>query len=421
MLHDGAQVEARECVFAGGAAHAGALLRGQRGEFRHGLAERVLVARRRQVTGAAGESGFGNSSHFGRDTGQRARRRFQQNHRQSFDGGGEHQRVGGVHQVGNVRARAQKAHVGRRGGAQDGIVGACACDQQHGARLAPHGAQQQGVILLPHETAYREPDESGTQFQARRDAGADIRFGADPSVPTPPGMTGALAEATVFVSTAAAGRHLQAHAVSAARARVIPNGVDTDRFRPDPDVRARTRAGLELGSGFVWLAVGRLMWKKNYPLLLRAMRRQPGAVLLIAGAGPDDAVLRAAAPPNVRFLGARADIPDLMNAADALVLTSAVEGLPMVLLEAAASALPCVATEVGGVPEAVLPGRTGYLSPPGDEDALSQAMAKLAALPAEERAGVGRAAREYALARFDLRAIVEQWERLYGVLLAEES
>ena len=234
-------------------------------------------------------------------------------------------------------------------------------------------------------------------------------------------LTDALADATVFVSTAAAGRHLQAHAVSAARARVIPNGVDTERFRPDPDVRARTRADLELGSGFVWLAVGRLMWKKNYPLLLRAFERQPGAVLLIAGTGPDEAVLRAAAPPNVRFLGARADIPDLMNAADALVLTSAVEGLPMVLLEAAASALPCVATEVGGVPEAVLSGRTGYLSPAGDVDALSQAMAKLAALPAEERAGVGRAAREYALARFDSRAIVEQWERLYDALLAEES
>ena len=233
-------------------------------------------------------------------------------------------------------------------------------------------------------------------------------------------FTDALADVTVFVSTAAANRHLRANAVSAARTRVIPNGVDTERFRPDPETRARTRAALGLDGEFVWLAAGRLMWKKNYPLLLGAMQRQPAGVLLIAGAGPDEADLRAAAPPNVRFLGARSDVPDLMNAADAFVLCSAVEGLPMVLLEAAASALPCVATDVGGVPEAVLTGRTGLLSPPGDEDALSHAMAQLVALPAPERAAMSHAARDYALARFDLRAVVEQWQRLYDALLGGE-
>jgi len=233
-------------------------------------------------------------------------------------------------------------------------------------------------------------------------------------------ITGALSDATVFVSTAAANRHLEASAVTAARTHVIPNGVDTDRFRPDPERRARTRRDLGLGDEFVWLAAGRLMWKKNYPMLLRAMERQPRSVLLIAGAGPDEAQLRSIAPSSVRFLGARTDVPELMNAADGLVLSSTVEGLPMVLLEAAASGLPCVATAVGGVAEAVLADRTGYLVSPGDTDALTHAMRLLSVLPPADREIMSREAREYALARFDLRAIVEQWEHLYRALLAQE-
>ena len=225
-------------------------------------------------------------------------------------------------------------------------------------------------------------------------------------------LTGPLADATVFVSQAAADRY------RALNSRVIPNGIDTDRFRPDPERRARTRAALGLTGEFAWLAAGRLMWKKNYPLMLEAMAQQsaqqPGALLLIAGEGPDEARLRELAPSNVRFLGARTDMPDLMNAVDAFVLSSAVEGLPTVLLEAAASGLPCVATAVGGVPEAVIPERTGYLVPPSDARALAAAMTRLAR---EDRTAMSRAAREQALAHFDLRIVVQQWERLYRELL----
>ena len=105
------------------------------------------------------------------------------------------------------------------------------------------------------------------------------------------------------------------------------------------------------------------MWKKNYPLMLEAMARQREGVLFIAGDGPDAARLRQLAGPNVRFLGARDDIPALMNACDGFVLSSDVEGLPMVLLEAAASGLPQVATAAGGVAEAVIHERTGYRRP----------------------------------------------------------
>jgi glycosyltransferase involved in cell wall biosynthesis len=229
--------------------------------------------------------------------------------------------------------------------------------------------------------------------------------------------TDGLSDATVFVSSAAAGRHIAARAVSGRRACVIPNGVDTARFHPDPALRAQVRAELGLSDEFAWLAAGRLMWKKNYPLMLEAMTRQHEGVLLIAGEGPDEARLRQLAGPNVRFLGARHDMHALMNACDGFVLSSDVEGLPMVLLEAAASGLPQVATAAGGVPEAVLHERTGYVVPCGDATALAAAMQRLAALSPEARNAIARAAREHAVTRFDLAAVVSQWEDLYRRLM----
>jgi glycosyltransferase involved in cell wall biosynthesis len=221
-------------------------------------------------------------------------------------------------------------------------------------------------------------------------------------------LTHSLSDANVFVCHAAADRY------RAPRAHVIPNGVDTSRFRPDPERRSRTRSALDLTSEFVWLAAGRLMWKKNYPLLLQAMEKQPDSILLIAGAGPDADRLRELAPPNVRFLGPRDDMPALMNAADAFVLSSSVEGLPAVLLEAAASGLPCVATAVGGVGEAIRDGVTGFLVPPGNAAALTAAMSRLATGSREE---MSRAARDFALTHFDLQIAVDRWERLYRELL----
>ena len=230
-------------------------------------------------------------------------------------------------------------------------------------------------------------------------------------------VTDGLSDATVFVCGASADRHLAAHVVSGRRAVVIPNGVDTDRFRSDPSLRLQARAALGLNGEFAWLAAGRLMWKKNYPLLLEAMARQPASILFVAGDGPDGDRLRQLAGPNVRFLGVREDMPALMNGCDGLVLSSSVEGLPMVLLEAAASGLPQVATSVGGVAEAVIHERTGYVVPPGDSAALAAAMHRLAAMPGEARASMAQAAREHAVARFDLGAVTSQWEDLYRRLL----
>ncbi len=231
------------------------------------------------------------------------------------------------------------------------------------------------------------------------------------------GLTDSLADHTAAVCDAVGARHLKAGAVSTGRLRVVPNGVDTTVFRPDDSRRSRLRRELGAGSSFIWLAAGRLMWKKDYPTLLRAAARLPGCSLWIAGAGPLQDELQSIARElavTVQWLGARDDMPGLMNAADALVLSSVVEGLPMVLLEAAASGLPCVSTDVGGADGIIADSRTGFVTPCGDSEALSSAMARLTGMPEDARREMGEAARIGVIKHFDLQAVAAQWEQLYS-------
>jgi glycosyltransferase involved in cell wall biosynthesis len=229
-------------------------------------------------------------------------------------------------------------------------------------------------------------------------------------------VTDPLADLTVAVSRAVADRHAGAGAVSPGKLKVVPNGVDANRFRPDAAARVRLRAEFGVAEQFLWLAAGRLNWKKDYPTLLAAMERTPGGILWIAGEGPLESELREHARPldtRVRFLGARDDLPALMNAADGLALSSVVEGMPMVLLEAASTGLPCVATRAGGSAEVVVDGDTGFLVNCGDPEAFAGGMARLAGMTAAARAAMGRAARERILQCFDIRLIVAEWEAVY--------
>ena len=233
--------------------------------------------------------------------------------------------------------------------------------------------------------------------------------------------TDSLADVTVAVCKAVADRHLGAAAVSKKRLRMIPNGVDVRVFRPDAERRERTRRELGLGTEFAWLAVGRLMWKKGYETMLRAFAEGERGLLLIAGSGPQEKELEELADElrvHASFLRSRDDVPDLMAASDGFVQSSMVEGLPLALLEAAASGLPSVVSDAGGVSEVVLDGRTGWVVPLGDPQALGAAVSRLVAMPEEQRRRLGEAAREHAIANFDLEVVVTRWEALYGELLA---
>lgn len=239
-------------------------------------------------------------------------------------------------------------------------------------------------------------------------------------------LTDPLADITTNVSLAAVERYVRAGVVPKEKIMFMPNGIDTSLFRYDPMLGLKIRESLALGGDFVWLAVGRFEEAKDYPTLLRAFRlvleRNEKTVLLLAGQGTLFEEMKKLAgdlslDSYVRFLGLRQDIPELMNAADAYVMSSAWEGLPMVLLEAAASGLPSVVTDVGGNREVVLHEKSGYVVPPQDIGALADAMCRLMSLPQSIRLGMGRAARLHAERNYSVERIVDKWEALYLQLL----
>jgi glycosyltransferase involved in cell wall biosynthesis len=113
----------------------------------------------------------------------------------------------------------------------------------------------------------------------------------------------------------------------------------------------------------------------------------------------------------------RRDIPQLMNAADAYAMSSAWEGLPMVLLEAAAVGCPIVATAVGGNHEAVCDHISGFLVPPRKPEAFAEAMRRMMELRDDERSYMGMTGRYHVQANYSLERVVDNWEELYHACL----
>lgn len=242
--------------------------------------------------------------------------------------------------------------------------------------------------------------------------------------------TNGLVDHMTIVSQAAFDRFVAERIVPAEILRVVPNGVDTSRFRAvPPDARDGVRRSLGLGNDFVWLAVGRFEVSKDYPNMLRAFmevrRQEPRAVLVLVGRGSlqaeTEALVRELGVTGVHFAGVRNDVAEVMSAADAYVMSSAWEGMPMVLLEAAAAGLPIVATRVGGNHEVVLDRESGLLVPPSDSAALASAMLRLCRMPAEERRRMGERGRDHIRTHYDLGRVAERWEALYLEVLAQKG
>ena len=185
------------------------------------------------------------------------------------------------------------------------------------------------------------------------------------------------------------------------------NGVDLDRFRP---------GGAPPEPGLI-LHVGRLVEKKGTKVLTEALAGLPGARLVVIGDGPLRAALERQAGPAARFLGALPpeEVARWMRRASVLAAPSLTatdgdaEGLPNVVVEAAASGLPVVATTHSGIPEAIEEGKTGFLVPESDAGALARGLA--AALGAGP--DMGRAARVLAERKFDRARLSERLERIY--------
>lgn len=240
-------------------------------------------------------------------------------------------------------------------------------------------------------------------------------------------LSNGLVDHVTIISQTAADRFIRDRIVPAALLEVIPNGVDTERYREvPPGTRERLRRSLGLDGEFAWLAVGRFEQAKDYPTMLRAFARvhaaHPAAVLLLVGRGSLQADTQSLAASlgldgRVRFVGTREDVPEFMTVADGYVMSSAWEGMPMVLLEAAAAGLPIVATMVGGNPEVVRDGTTGYLVPPRDDEALAGAMLRLMTLPEEERRAMGGRGREEVEQHYGLARVVDRYEAVYREVL----
>lgn len=168
---------------------------------------------------------------------------------------------------------------------------------------------------------------------------------------------------------------------------VIYGGVDVERFRPRPELRAPVRAELGIApDAFVFLMVANLVRQKGHGDYLDAAaelaRTHPGAVHLFAGKGDASAWMARAAELGLgdaaRFLGFRRDVERLFAAADASVVSSfAGEGVSGVLRESMACAVPVITTDVGGNAELVTDGATGLVVPMRDPPALASAMARM--------------------------------------------
>ena len=202
------------------------------------------------------------------------------------------------------------------------------------------------------------------------------------------------------------------------RTVVIHNGVGLERPQraPGPAPQPATL-----------LSVGRFRPPKDFTSLIRAMAAlEPGtARLRIAGDGPDrpaieQEIATLGLHETVELLGTRADVDELLAAADVFVLSSDSEGLPMSVLEAMAAGLPVIASAVGGVPELVADKETGALVPPRDSQALAAAIREIAGDP-QLRDRLGQAGRRRARQEFSLEACRRRHLDLYRDLLRKRT
>lgn len=205
---------------------------------------------------------------------------------------------------------------------------------------------------------------------------------------------------------------------------VIPFGVDTKRFNATV---SDVSTGLQPELPVVGTVCRLVEPKKGLRYLLEAVAQleqaagKPVCQVLCVGDGPAKEDLRALTErlgiaSRVVFTGMRRDIPQLLSLMDVFILPSLYEGFGIAILEAMAAGKPVVATTVGGIPEFVQQGQTGFLVPPGDAQALALAMKQLLEEPEKARA-VGGQGRELVKKRFSIESVVRQHEQLYELCL----
>jgi len=210
------------------------------------------------------------------------------------------------------------------------------------------------------------------------------------------------------------------------KVRIVPNGVDSEKFKPQADLAA-ARLKFGLGDEPCVLFVGSLIPRKGLPFLVKAAEKvikdHKETKFLIAGEGPlkgqlQNAVDSARLSNNFKFLGALNDqmLAVAYNCANVFVLPSIQEGQGIVLLEAQASAVPVVAFNIGGVNEAVRDRETGFLAAPGNTDDLAEAVSLLLS-DKGMRERIGSNARKFVAENFTWDLCAQRMLGVYHELL----
>jgi len=206
---------------------------------------------------------------------------------------------------------------------------------------------------------------------------------------------------------------------------VIPNGFELNQFRPDAQRRASFREELGISEEAPVIGkVARYHPVKDHENFLKAavqaQEQRLGLQFVLAGTGvvPEESLFRRykerLEPGTLHLLGRRDDVPRLMAALDVATLSSKTEAFPMVLGEAMACEVPCVATDVGDV--TYLVGETGIVVPPEAPEKLAEGWLQLLEAPAEYHEKLGKEARRRVRENFSQEAILEQYESVYDSL-----
>jgi glycosyltransferase involved in cell wall biosynthesis len=242
-------------------------------------------------------------------------------------------------------------------------------------------------------------------------------------------LLGHRSDAIVALSDRQRDELIDARIAPAAKIRVVPLGLDLERFATARDDAARESARSMLGipaDALVIVAIGRLVPIKRLERLIDAFGvvagRVPGSLLYLVGDGSERETLQARVAAaglldRVTFVGWSGSTPDWYAGTDVVALTSDREGTPLALIEAAAAGRPVVATDVGGVADVVADGSTGFVVPTSGVDALADRLTQLALDPDLRRA-MGREAPAHAI-RHSADRLVGDLDRLYRDTLAE--
>lgn len=213
-----------------------------------------------------------------------------------------------------------------------------------------------------------------------------------------------------------------------ARVEVLPTGVDFTRFTGEVTGDAfRAEFGVPTGMSVVGL-VANLRKSKGIEHFLASARilKKAGcpARFFVVGQGHwydifrKDAAQQGLLDGTVTFTGYREDIPEVMASLDVLAIASTrTEGIPQVALQAMAMGVPIVGTDIGGVPEVILPSGAGIVVPPGDSRAMAEAIRELLDDPAR-RLQMGEAGRAHVKSHYSLTKMVDETERIYEEVVA---